>query len=147
MKPTKTWVIVANGDTARLFNWPGRNASLIPLDDHVWTAPEGNERADSPGMTFASVGNSPHRMALQTEADNLKLEGFARDVSDRLAESLDSGHYERLVIAAAPRFLGFLRNHMNRAVLAKVWIEIDKDFTHLPLTKLDATLAPYFFPD
>lgn len=146
MKRTKTWVIVADGDSARLFDLPGRNAELVPLEDHVWTAPDINEYADSQGMSHSSVGPSQHRMTPRTEPDELSLDAFARVISDKLLDALRDGRYERLVLTAAPRLMGFLRNHLDPAVRETVWMEIDKDFAPLPLDKLDKALEPHLFP-
>lgn len=143
MKQKKTWIIVANGDTARLFDLPGRNASPVPLTDHVWDAPEVNDYADGQGMSHSSVGASQRRMAPRTGPEEMKLDAFARFISDRLAKALMRGEFERLVIAAAPALMGVLRDHLDTAVKATVWIEIDKDFAQLPLDKLAKVLEPH----
>ena len=145
MKPKKTWVIVANGDTARLFHLRARNAPLVPLDDHVWKAPEINEYADSQGMSQSSVGPSQHRMSPRTEPEDRALDAFARVINDKLTNALQRGDFERLVVAAAPRLMGFLRDHLDTAVRATVWIEIDKDFAQLPLENLDKALEPHLY--
>lgn len=143
MKPKKTRVIVANGDTARNFELGARIAALVPLDDHVWTAPEINAFADSPGMTHSRVGPSQHRMDPRTEPEDRELDAFARVIGDNLSASLRKGEFERLVIAAAPRMMGALRDHLDMAVRATVWVEIDKDYTRLPLEKLGAALEQH----
>ena len=145
MKRKKTWVIVANGDTARLFDLPARNAPLVPLEDHVLAAPEINAYADTQGMSHSSVGASQRRMSPRTEPEDLALEAFARVISDKLSDALKRGEYERLVIAAAPRLMGHLREHLEMAVKATIWLEIDKDFAQMPLDKLGKALEPHLY--
>ncbi len=142
MKQKKTWVIVANGETARLFDLPARHMPLVPLDDHVWAAPEINDYADNQGMSHSSAGSSQRRMSPRTDPEELALDAFAREIGDKLSAALKRGDYERLVIAAAPKLMGFLREHLDSAVKATVWVEIDKDFAQLPLEKLGKVLEP-----
>ncbi len=146
MKTKKTWVIVANGDAARLFELRARNAPPVPLEEHVWMAPEINEYADAQGISHSSVGQSRRRMSPRTEPEDRALDAFARVISDNLTTALRAGKYERLVVAAAPRLMGYLRDHLDAAVRATIWVEIDKDFAQLPLEKLDKTLEPHLYP-
>lgn len=146
MRHKKTWVVVANGDTARLFDLPARGAPLVPQTDHVWSAPEINDYADGQGMSHSRVGASQRRMAPRTEPEDLKLEAFARLISEKLAEALKRQKFERLAIAAAPGLMGLLREHLDTAVRATIWLEIDKDFAQLPLEKLDKVLEPHLNP-
>jgi protein required for attachment to host cells len=143
MKPKKTWVVVANGDMARLFDLPARNTPLVPLDNHVWIAPENNEYADTQGMSHSSVGSSQRRMAPRTEPEDQALDAFARVISENLSAACKREEFERLALAAAPRLMGYLREHLDTDVRAKIWMEIDRDFTHLPLDKLRKVLEPY----
>ena len=145
MRQKKTWVIVANGETARLFELPARYAPLVPRDDHVLPAPEINEYADTQGMSHSSVGSSQRRMSPRTGPEDLALEAFARVISEKLSDALKRGEYERLVIAAAPRLMGYLREHLDPAVSASIWLEIDKDFAQLPLDKLNKVLQPHLY--
>ncbi|MDU8944197.1 host attachment protein [Ovoidimarina sediminis] len=145
MKAKTTRVIVANGDTARVFELRGRNTPLVPLEGHVWKAPAVNDYADDPGMSHSRVGPSQHRMDPRTASEDLALDAFARDTGERLLASLRKGEFEQLVIVAAPRLMGFLRNHLDTSVRATIWMEIDKDFTHLPLEKLGETLKSHLY--
>lgn len=146
MKNKKKWVIVANGDIARLFDLPARNAPLVPLDNHVWIAPEVNDYSDSQGFSHSSVGSSQRRMAPRTDSSDLALEAFARVIGEKLKEAYQRGDFEHLVVAAAPRLMGHLREHMDPTVKAAVNLEIDKDFANLPLEKLTNALEPHIFP-
>lgn len=145
MKPKKTWVIVANGEIVRLFDLPVRTGPLAPLDDHVWNAPETNDYADTQGMSHSSVGPAQRRLSPRTEPEDRALDEFARVISDKLADALQSGSFEQLVIVAAPRLMGFLRDHLSDAVRATIWVEIDKDFTRMPLDKLNNLLVQHLY--
>jgi protein required for attachment to host cells len=144
MKHTKTWVIVANGETARLFDFSGRGRPLVPLDDHVWHAPIVNEVADAQGVTHSSVGTSQHRLAPRNGPDKAS-DAFANEIAEKLSVAARTGAFEQLVIVAAPRMMGLLRDRLDTAVLAKIWLEIDKDFTQMPLEKIDGALDSHLF--
>ncbi|SDZ34197.1 Protein required for attachment to host cells [Jannaschia faecimaris] len=145
MKRTKTWVIVADGQTARLFDLPfDRRKPLIPLEDHVWDALPTNAPADAQGVTHSSVGSSQHRLAPHNAPDK-GPDGFAGEIASRLAASLKSGAFEKLVVVAAPRMMGFLRDRLDAETRASIWMEIDKDFTQMPLEKIDAALRKHLF--
>ncbi len=142
MKSPKTWVIAANGQMARLFDLPRKGASPVPLEDHVWTAPPHAEFSDAQGMTQSRVGPSQHRMAPRTGPD-LSEQAFARDIAGKLAAAQRSGQFERLVVAAAPRMLGQLRDQMDNSVQKAIWFEIDKDLTQLPLETFGKALEKH----
>jgi protein required for attachment to host cells len=140
MRNKKTRVVVANGRKARLFDWETRKDPLVPAADHLWTAAEPAEHADAQGMTHSRVGPSRHRLAPHNDSEEIALDDFARQIGDRLAGSLQDGDYERLLLVAAPRLMGRLRDHLSPEVRAVTWQEIDKDLTHLPRTELDEAL-------
>ncbi len=144
MKHPKTWVVVANAETARLFDFGGRLQPLVPQADHVWHAPEINESADVQGVTHSSVGQSQHRLAPHTGPDK-QADAFATEIAQRLDMAEKSDAFERLILIAAPRMLGIVRDKLNGPVRAKIWTEIDKDFTHMPLEKIDEALKSQLY--
>ena len=70
---------------------------------------------------------------------------LSRGSSTKLAIALRAGNYERLIIAAAPRLMGYLRDHLDIAVRATIRVEVDKDFAQWPLEKLGKALAPHLY--
>lgn len=139
MRQPKTWIIVTNAETARLFEFTGPAQPLLPLHDHVWHAPEIAGYDDAQGVSHSSVGHSQHRLAEHNGPDR-QSDAFASLIATNLAQAENSDAFERLILIAAPRMLGMLREKLGSAVHEKIWIEIAKDLTHLPLEKLDAAL-------
>lgn len=41
--------------------------------------------------------------------------------------------------------MGYLHDRLETAVRATIWIEINKDFMHLPLSKIEAPLDCHLF--
>jgi protein required for attachment to host cells len=149
------WIVLADEGRARILQWrkPGSDLEDVEeLSDAGAHADEADLNRDAagrrappdahgsrPGDT-TMPGNatvSPRESKLEHEADL-----FARRVAQRLAEAHRQHRFERLRIAAAPKFLGRLRKALDKEVSGAVEDEIDKD-----LLQLDRrTLTQRFFP-
>jgi protein required for attachment to host cells len=57
-----------------------------------------------------------------------------------LYEGRTHGEYDRLVLIAAPAFLGMLRENLDKHVLDQVTLSMDKDFSQLRADELRARL-------
>jgi protein required for attachment to host cells len=114
MKPTKTWILIADGARARVLENDGPGKGLIAIDRLVL---HGDHAATHDANT------NPHRELKRT---------FAHHLADVLADELDAGSYERLVIVAAPVTLGDLRKVLAPQVAAKIPGEVNKDLTKIP---------------
>jgi protein required for attachment to host cells len=151
------WVLVADEAVARLLRWPedgGELESLETLTDPAAHTREGDFDRDSAGRRGgASLGvgqDAPHRPSGPTtitasagEGDaHLEAKGFARRVAQHLAEAWRQRRFDELRIAAAPRFLGYLRKELDASVSAAVSEELDKDLIHVS----NAELTRRFFP-
>jgi len=135
MKPTKTWILIADGARARVLENDGPGKGLIAIDrlvlhgDHATTHDIVDDRE---GRTHSSHG--PRRSAIDAHSNphrELKRT-FAHHLADVLAHELDVGSYDRLVIVATPVTLGDLRKVLAPKVAAKVTGEVDKDLTKTP---------------
>lgn len=124
------WVVVADEARARIFTAGPllddlvENVDLVHYEGRV---PDRELRSDRPGR-FAS-GNRRSAADPQTTAEEVEADRFARDVATMLREGLNARRYERLVIVAAPRFLGVLRQLLDREVARHVIGEIAKELT------------------
>lgn len=140
MKPTKTWIVVADGDQAKIFenDGPGRGLhaikDLLLEQDHLRAQ---DIMADKPGRSFSSAGPNS-RSAVEYHTDPVAAR--ERRFVERLAEVLDQKHtegaFERLVIAAAPAALGDLRPALSDGVRETILAELPKDLTNIPTAKL-----------
>jgi protein required for attachment to host cells len=135
MKPTRTWILIADGARARILENDGPGSGLNAVEgmtfhgDHASTHEILSDRA---GRTHSSVG--PGRSAIEGHSDphrELKKK-FAHQLADVLAQGLERNAYDRLVIVAPPTALGDLRAVLPAAVTAKVSGEVAKDLTKTP---------------
>ena len=139
MKPIKTWILIANGATARIVENDGPGKGLYQPAGLIRHAPAATPFADQPGRSFQSEGQSrskmdPHQKA-QTDSN-----GFAAELVDDLASNHGKGRFDRLIICATPAMLSQVKELMPNDLQPHVLAELPKDLTHIPTDKL----APHF---
>lgn len=135
MKPIRTWVLIADGARARVLANDGPGKGLKAIDrlvfrgDHTATHDIVDDRE---GRTYSSHG--PGRSAIDARSDPHRAlkKTFAHHLADSMAQELDAGAYDRLVIVAAPVTLGDLRKALPPKVAAKVTGELAQDLTKTP---------------
>jgi protein required for attachment to host cells len=135
MKPTRTWILIADGARARILQNDGPGKGLQALEGRAW---HGDHAAthelmtDRAGRAFSSTG--PARSAIEPHSDphrQLKR-NFAHRLADALTEGWRDRAYDRLILVAAPSALGDLRAALSPEVRAKVVAEVPKDLTKTP---------------
>lgn len=127
-----TWVLIAHRGGARLFEHRGRSTGLVLIDDIAH--PEGRLKngqinADKHGRAFDSRGAGRHAMGTSVEPVEHVAELFARDLCQTLEHAANQNRYERLILVAAPRFLGDLRNCLGDNARARVHHTLHKDLS------------------
>jgi protein required for attachment to host cells len=140
MKPTITWVIVADASSAQVFVNHGPGKGLEQRHDLVWKAEAPVDYADRAGMAHSSHGHGSSGMT-RHDPRALAEAAFARDVAAHLAEHHDHSDYDRLLLVAAPHMLGKLRGVLDDKVRDSVVGEVDKDLTKIPVHDLPSHLA------
>jgi protein required for attachment to host cells len=137
------YVLLADGARAVLARNVG--TALQPRlemrsDFHGEIPPTRDLGSDRPGRAFEST--SARRSAYeQANWHEQAEEKFLGKVAHRLEELCRSEHVRHLLIVAAPRTLGILREKLPDTVRRKVDAEIDKDFTGQPLAEVERRLA------
>jgi protein required for attachment to host cells len=138
--PTTTWVLIADGARARLLAQGRPFDPLKPaLDQEELTGSTAQSKeigTDRPGRSFDSAGQGRHAMAPPTDPQRYAKFSFARELAERLEDAVHEGRFDRLVLVAAPKTLGDLRELLPAPVKARVVAEIDKDLTHVPAREL-----------
>ncbi len=134
MKPTRTYILVADGARARLLLSEGRGKPLneVPGSDiRIDLKPDQELSAERPGRVHEFANVSRHAI----ERDDLhrrEKERFAQSLAEGLDKRLANREYDRLVIAAAPETLGVIRAALSDKVRAVILAEVAKDLTKIP---------------
>ena len=132
-----TWVLLADEGRARILATSAPGTDLVELEELTDAAAHADD-ADFRHDAYPRRGGGGD---LRTGGDAIgsgaedKLDQeadlFARRLAGRLAEARSQGRFERLCIAAAPRFLGRLRKALDPQVAKTVVDEVDKEFLQL----------------
>ncbi|HWV83516.1 MAG TPA: host attachment protein [Hyphomicrobiaceae bacterium] len=145
MKPTRTWILIADGSEARVFESLGPRSALMAVEDMTFAQdlpPNRELESDRPGRSQESA--NPTRHAIQSRSDphrELKRQ-LAREVADKLEDCLRNGRFDRLAVVAAPVVLGDIREALSEQLKAAVTAELAKDLVKVPLSDLPAHLEP-----
>ena len=132
-----TWLLVANGSEARLFETEFRPKTLSLLQE--FTHPESREKgqelaSDKSGHYQGDAGNGSSTQGSFSEATDPKeyeMERFAGELAKALEAGRNSNSYQHLFIASSPKFHGLLNKKMNGHVSKLVDKHINKDLTSL----------------
>lgn len=131
---TKIWILAASSGNATLFTADSPTGSLTELetfDNPNVRVKQMELTSDRPGRSFDSHGEGRHAMAVETNPKEHEQIRFAKLIVDRLEQGRIKNAFKRLVIAAAPGFLGQLRANYSAPLSELLFLEIDKDYTAL----------------
>lgn len=150
---SNTWVVVADSGAARIFSAASPVGPLEEREDFAHPEARVRERAlasDKPGRAFDSFGKGRHSMGQQEGPRERSAMDFARLLAGRIGGARAKGEIDRVVLVAAPEFLGMLRASLDDETKKRVESEFafnlvsmrpDEIRAHLP-ERLFSTLPP-----
>jgi len=112
-----TWVVVADGSRARIFETPGLKLDLREIEDLVNVVPGG------------------------TTLSEKDREKFAKTVADHLEQGRLHHRFHRLRLAVEPKFLGMLRKRLSEETRQMIFEDINEDLSALDTQQIQAHLA------
>ena len=129
---SKIWIVVADEAKARILSTDKSTEPLIELDEI--TSSEGKKAeqdlvSDKSGRSFDSKGHGRHVMSNKTSPNEQVAINFAKELAEYLEKNRQKKAYLKLLIIAAPHFLGLLRKELSKGVSEIVSLEIDKNLT------------------
>jgi protein required for attachment to host cells len=138
----KTWVLVADRARGRIFSATTPKGPLTEIEDLVHPQSRAHERdltTDRPGR-----GPGGHRaMGNANTAREHEANDFARELAARLDAGRNQGDFARLIVIAAPDFLGMLRKCMTPPLAKLVAQEVTKNLTQMSPTDIRGHLPEY----
>jgi protein required for attachment to host cells len=132
MKPTVSWIVIADGAQARILANSGPGKGLSPLpggEKHQPSRPTREINADRPGRSHDRMGPGRHAMEPPSDPQRTEKRRFAEDLADHLNAAALKHKYDRLVLVAPAKTLGDLRQALSKEAAAKVEGELSKDLT------------------
>ena len=135
MKPTTTWIVIADGARARVLanHGIGKGVEQVKGADFRAESPVSAARgSDRPGRSFDSVGGGRHAMEASSDQVRLEKRAFLRRIADFLGDHAEKKSYDRLIVLAPAQALGDLRSELPEKVRALVMAEESRDLTPIP---------------
>jgi protein required for attachment to host cells len=129
------WLIVADEAVAHIYQWEGASRQLEEVETLTHPAAHAQEaelRNDAQGRMTGHAGRQMSSVTSSASLDGQHGEAidFAKRVAERLSRAQQDGRFDRLRVAAAPRFLGLLRQQLAPQVTALIQEEVSKDLVH-----------------
>jgi protein required for attachment to host cells len=114
-----TWIMVADESAATVYSRKSRRAPLIGV--FQTTNEAGRKKtadliSDRGGRSFDSHGQGRHTMMKEQSGPKQRASvAFAKDLAGRISNAVRDGTCDEIVLIAAPRFLGVLRDALEKA--------------------------------
>jgi protein required for attachment to host cells len=135
MKPKRTWVLIADGGHAKVFQSEGPSSDLVLVEGMIFSADLPANRdilADRPGRVFESQGRARHAKENPSDPHRELKRAFAKKLAGVLEAKLAEKRFEKLVLVAPPVTLGDLRDALPKSVHSKVVAELAHDLVKTP---------------
>jgi protein required for attachment to host cells len=143
----KTWVVVADSSHARIFQLRDPQHSLEELEDLSNAAGRADNRqlqSDSNAQFNSPTGAHNTYQPSETPVEH-EVHQFARHLGHRLSTAAAQNKYHQLCLIAAPRFLGLLRESLDKPARKLVVAELDKNFTAFAKQDIEACIKDLAF--
>lgn len=140
MKQPVTWILVADGRQARVFEAVGSDKFEQRGSYEVESPPTRDIASDRPGRSFDRSGPGRHAVAAPTDSHDHAESVFLHGMADKLDIACYNKEFDKLVVVAPPKALGTLRSAFPKRLQAAVLREIAKDITGFDERSLRAYL-------
>lgn len=141
MKSVKTWIVIADGAQARVFENTGAGSWLVEikeLESNLVRQRARDIMADRPGRSYSSGSSNRSAMEPPTDPVQKREADFVHEFLHALAKGVEENDVDRIILAAAPRALGDMRKVMPPSISSKVMEELPKDLTNVKFEELPA---------
>jgi protein required for attachment to host cells len=142
--PLKTWVLIADGARARIYEMEKPGAKLKPTKHEEVVGEHRYSRdiaSDIQGRVFDSGGQGRHAYEDPTDPHRHAKIEFAQEIAQLLELERSRDSFQQLIVVAAPRTLGDLRHRFSDPLKKAIVAEVNKDLTKMPLPDLENQLA------
>lgn len=132
MKPI--WLVIADNSRARIFTADSGTGPIDEIESIVHTEARLHERdmtSDLPGKGSGKGGAGQHAYQDEISPKDQENINFAREIANELDAARKGNKFKRLVLVAAPGFLGNLRNQLNPQTQKLACFELAKNLSHL----------------
>jgi protein required for attachment to host cells len=139
---TGHWVVVCDGAKALIMENTGTRSTpnlQVRETREQATSRTSDMGSERPGRVHESAGGGRSSVA-QTDWHDQGERDFLGALASRLDEMVKGGKIRALIVVAAPRALGMLREAFSPEVRKVVAAEVDKDYVKLPVPEITRQL-------
>jgi protein required for attachment to host cells len=144
MKSERTWIVIADGAHAKVFQYSAEKPRLEAVKDVSFQIdlPRTHDIvSDRPGRAYESHGHARHAKSGRSDPHRELKRDFAHKVAGALQMSLGDKRYDKLILVAPPATLGDLREALAKGVRACVTAEVAQDLVKVPVSRLPSHLT------
>lgn len=126
-----TWILVANASAANLYINEGPRKGLRKVREFAHARSRA-KYADLITDQAARGRSAAARRAIHEPAvspKELEAERFATELKDALEDGRRQRHYQRLILVAAPQFMGRLKRRLGAPLHRLLTDSFEKDYT------------------
>jgi protein required for attachment to host cells len=126
-----TWILVANASAASLYINEGPKKGLRKLREFAHARSRAKLAELITDHSAHGRSGASRRAAYQPATDPraTEAERFASELKDALETGRQQQHYQRLIVCAAPQFMGRLRHHFGVPLQRMLTDCFEKDYT------------------
>lgn len=143
---SKIWVVVADDAKARIFSAEKPVDPIVEIQtmcSSEGTLLEQDLVTDKPGRGSSGSGQGKHAVEEKSAHKEQYSIQFAKEVSECLDKNLQKKAFGKLLIVAAPHFLGLLRKELSQGVSEVISIQLDKNLTKMKPEEIREHLPKY----
>ncbi len=142
-----TWIVVADEAAAAFYARQSRRGpitELFQLRNETARKKTGDLISDRGGRSFDSHGQGRHTMVKEQSGPKKRaINAFAKNIAKRINDAIHEGTCDEIVLIAAPRFLGVLRDALAKAGNVVPAVTIDKEMIGQDAGAIEKLLAEY----
>lgn len=151
-------IVVANQAEAAFYDLDSRTGEpkfATRLTDPLAHLHDRDLKSDRPGRFFDHApldhgrrgATAHHGTGGERRPRKHEAELFARQIAEQLEHARRNAEFDRLVVMAAPSFLGLLRKVLPDSVRLQVAAEVGKDLVSEPVASVRAHIPPAVFTE
>jgi protein required for attachment to host cells len=140
------WIVVAESSRAKIYTTDSSVKELAELDGFVHSDSRRHAHditSDLPGRNIGKDG-SHHALEKETGIKEEEAILFAQKIDNFLLTGRNENRFSKLVLIAAPAFLGLLRKHMDAQVAKMVVHEVHKNLVKSNVAEIRQHLPTHF---
>ncbi len=138
------WVLVADASRARILEITGGDVQELDAFAHPESRLPARElTGDLPGRVFDSHGEGRHAIGAESGTKEQEAKQFAVELGAFLDDARKRHRFDRLIVAAPPRFLGVLRAGLSTPTGRAVNAFVAKALTRETPARIHTLLSEY----